>query len=65
MSLSAWIAKWPNVFRRADGTYVELRCGICGANGREDHEKRDGVPLITSFFNGPESFGYHLRRIHQ
>lgn len=24
MSLSAWIAKWPNVFRRADGTYVEL-----------------------------------------
>ena len=63
-SLSAWISKWPNVFRRAGGTYIELRCGICGANGREDREKRDGVPLITSFFNGPLSFGYHLRRIH-
>ena len=64
MSLSAWIAKWPNVFRRADGTYVELRCGVCGANARKDRGKRDGMPLITSFFKGPLSFAYHLRRIH-
>ena len=64
ISLSAWIAKWPNVFRRADGTYVELRCGICGANARKDHGKRDGIPLITSFYKGPLSFAYHLRRIH-
>jgi hypothetical protein len=63
MSLSAWIAKWPNVFRRADGTYVELRCGICGANARKNRGERDGMP-ITSFFKGPLSFAYHLRRIH-
>lgn len=64
MSLSAWIAKWPNVFRRADGTYIELRCGICGANARKNSGKRDGMPLITSFFRVPLSFAYHLRRIH-
>ena len=64
ISLSAWIAKWPNVFRRADGTYVELRCGICGANARKNSGKRDGMPSITSFFKGPVSFAYHLRRIH-
>jgi len=64
MSLSAWIAKWPNVFRRADGTYVELRCGICGANARKNRGERDGMPPVTSFFKGPLSFAYHLRRIH-
>ena len=64
MSLSAWIAKWPNVFRRADGTYVELRCGICGANARKNRGERDGMPPITSFFKGPLSFAYHLRGIH-
>ena len=64
-SLSAWISKWPNVFRRADGTYVELRCGICGANARKNSEKHDGMPLIASFFKGPVSFAYHLRRRHR
>ena len=64
MSLSVWIARWPNVFRRADGTYVELRCGICGANARKSRGERDGMPPITSFFKGPLSFAYHLRRIH-
>ena len=65
ISLSAWIAKWPNVFRRADGTYVELRCGICGANARKNSGKRDGMPSITSFFKGPVSFAYHLRTRHR
>ena len=64
MSLSAWITKWPNVFRRADGTYVELRCGICGANAQKNRGERDGMPPITSFFKGPLSFAYHLRGIH-
>lgn len=64
MSLSAWIAKRPNVFRRADGTYVELRCGICGANARKNRGKRDGMLPITSFYKGPLSFAYHLHRIH-
>ncbi|KAF2672604.1 hypothetical protein BT63DRAFT_131833 [Microthyrium microscopicum] len=51
-----WLLKYPTVVLRKDGTWVELRCDICGGNSLANSDRR--------FAQGVIGFVRHLSRGH-